>query len=261
MHDEDLREEFAAWLRPVREAEPPTLPVIRHRLRRRRARQAAGATVALAAVAGLAVAVNATLGPPRPPASSYSPTLRSNIPVTTSDTHPIAGGYQISSAYMVSAPVSALEVYGGTVTVTGSQRSTVSVSEHVEYFGSGSRPVMVRNLTGKKVTLEYGCSGDPLCVVSYDIQVPRNLGVLVDSAGGDIRLSSLAGRVAATRHRLLPGEHPAREREGHGHRPAVLHVAARHRREQQRGRRDGRAVLLTRAAVRAWGGSGPARTR
>jgi hypothetical protein len=198
MHDEDLREEFAAWLRPVREAEPPALPVIRRRLRRRRTRLAAGATAALAAVAGLAVAVSATLGPSRPPASSFSPSLRSNIPVTTSDAHPIPGGYQVSSAYTVSAPVSALEIYGGTVTVTGSQRSTVSVSEHVEYFGSGSRPAMVRNLSGKTMTLEYECSGDPLCVVSYDIQVPRGLDVLVDTSDGDIRLSSLAGSVTAT---------------------------------------------------------------
>jgi Putative adhesin len=198
MRDEDLREEFAAWLRPVREAEPPALPVIRRRLRRRRIRLAAGATAALAAVAGLAVTVNATLGAPRPPDSSFSPSLPSNIPVTTSGPHPVPGGYQVSSAYTVSSPVSSLEVYGGNITVTGSQRSTVSVSERVTWFGSGSRPAMVRNLTGKKVTLEYGCSGDPLCAVSYDIQVPRGLKVLVDSDRGAIRLSSLAGSVVAT---------------------------------------------------------------
>jgi Putative adhesin len=81
--------------------------------------------------------------------------------------------------------------------VTGSRRSTVSVSERVRWFGSGSRPAMVRNLTGKKVTLEYECSGEPLCAVTYDIQVPRGLAVLVDADRGDIRLSSLAGSVEA----------------------------------------------------------------
>jgi hypothetical protein len=198
MRDEDLREEFAAWLRPVREAEPPALPVIRRRLRRRRTRLAAGGAAALAAVAGLAVTVSTTFGGPPPPDTAASPGLPSNIPVTTSGPHPVPGGYQVSSAYTISSPVSSLEVYGGNITVTGSQRSTVSVSERVRWFGSGSRPAMVRNLTGKKVTLEYECSGDPLCVVSYDIQVPRGLKVLVDSDRGDIRLSSLAGSVVAT---------------------------------------------------------------
>jgi Toastrack DUF4097 len=175
MRDEDLREEFAAWLRPVREADPPDLPVIRRRLRRRRTRLAAGGAAALAA----------------------SPSLPSNIPATTSSPHSVRGGYQVSSSYTVSAPVSTLEVYGGSITVTGSRRSTVSVSERVWYSSSGSRPDMVRNLTGKTMTLEYGCSGEPLCVVTYDIRVPRGLDVTVDTSTGDIRLSSLTGSVAA----------------------------------------------------------------
>jgi hypothetical protein len=55
---------------------------------------------------------------------------------------------------------------------------------------------MVRNLTGKTMTLEeWECSG--LCTVSYDIQVPRSLDVSVDSGHGNIRLSSLSGSVAA----------------------------------------------------------------
>jgi hypothetical protein len=149
-------------------------------------------------VAGLAVTVSTTLGAPPPSDIADSPGLSSNIPVTTSAPHSVPGGYQVSAAYTVSAPVSALEVYGGnTVTVTGSQRSTVSISEHVTWFGSGSRPAMVRNLTGNKVTLEYTCSGEPLCAVSYDIQVPRGLSVMVNSSSGDIRFSALAGSVDA----------------------------------------------------------------
>ena len=220
MHDEDLREEFAAWLRPVREAHPPGLPALRRRLRRRQARQAIGGTAALVAVAGLAVVVSTTLGAPPAPAGPSAPAgapgstgapgatgasgsggilnLSSNIPVTTSGPRPVKGGYQVSSTYTVSAPVSALKVYGGTITVTGSQRASVSVSEHVRYFASGRKPVMTRNLTGRTMTLAYECSGDPLCVVSYAIQVPRGLAVSVQTSSGDIRLSALAGDVTAS---------------------------------------------------------------
>jgi hypothetical protein len=201
MRDEDLREEFAAWLRPVREASPPDLPVIRRRLRRRRTRLAAGGATALAAVAGIAVAVSTTFGvpwaPAGPPEAAVSPNLPSNIPVTTSGPHQIQGGYQVTSAYTISSPVSTLQVNEakGTITVTGSQRSTISVIERVTFHGSP--PTMVRNLTGKTVTLqEAECSGEPLCVVTYDIQVPRGLDVSVQSEG-NIRLSSLSGSVAA----------------------------------------------------------------
>jgi hypothetical protein len=202
MRDEDLREEFAAWLRPVRQADPPDLPVIRRRLRRRRTRRAVGGSAALAAVAGLAVALSATLGvpwaPARAPDAAGSSSPLSNIPVTTSGPHPAQGGYEISSSYTVSSPVSTLQVHAGpgTITVSGGQRSTVSVSERVTFHGSP--PTMIRNLTGKTVTLEeYQCSGEPLCVVSYDIRVPRGVAVSVQSEG-KIRLSSLAGSVTAT---------------------------------------------------------------
>jgi hypothetical protein len=199
MHDEDLREEFAAWLRPVREAEPPDLPVIRRRLRRRRARLAIGGSAALAAVAGIAVTIT-TLGASRTPAGpsdgTSPPSLPSNIPVTTTGPHPAHGGYEVTSSYTVSSPVSTLQVNEaqGSITVTGSQRSTIAVSERVWYPG---RPAtMVRNLTGKAMTLqEWTCSG--LCTVSYDIQVPRGLDVSVQSGGGSIRLSSLSGSVTA----------------------------------------------------------------
>lgn len=199
MRDEDLREEFAAWLRPVRDASPPELPVIRRRLRRRRTRQAIGGSAALAAVAGIAVAVSTTLGAPStpagPPGPTNAPRLPSNIPVTTTGPHPAHGGHEVISSYTVSSAVSTLQVNEGTgsITVTGSRRSTISVSERVWY--SGRPAAMVRNLTGKTMTLqEWECSGP--CIVSYDIQVPRGLDVDVQTQG-NIRLSSLAGNVAA----------------------------------------------------------------
>lgn len=202
MHDEDLRQAFAAWLRPLREAEPPGLPVIRRRLRRRRTRQAAGGTAALAAVAGIAVAVGATLGAPRAPAGSQSPTSpltqASSIPVTSSSPRPVQGGSQTSSTYAVSAPVTTLVVSSGVgaVAITGSQRSTVSVTEQVQF--SARPPAMTRTLAGKTLTLGYRCPAESLCSASYDIQVPRGLAVRVTSGVGEIRLSSLAGTVTAT---------------------------------------------------------------
>ena len=207
MRDEDLREEFAAWLRPVRDAEPPGLPVIRRRLRRRRTRQAAGGSAALAAVAGVAVAVSAALGGLRAPAaprattgpqSTTSPlTQASSIPVASSSPRPVQGGLQTSSTYTVSAPVSTLVVSSGVgaVAITGSQRSTVSVTEQVQY--SARPPAMTRTLAGKTLTLGYRCPDESLCSASYDIQVPRGLTVRVTSGAGEIRLSALAGPVTA----------------------------------------------------------------
>jgi hypothetical protein len=204
MREEDLREEFAAWLRPVRTAEPPALPVIRRRLRRRRTRQAVGGTAVLAAVAGLAVVVGTTAGAPRAPAGplpAASPLSQpSGIPVTTTSPRPVQGGYQASAAYTVSAPVSSLVVASelGAVTITGSQRSTVSVTEQVQF--SDRPPVMTRTVTGKTLTLDYRCPNESLCAASYDIQVPRDLAVRVSSDNGEIRLSALAGPVQASSH-------------------------------------------------------------
>jgi len=201
MRDEDLREEFAAWLRPVREAEPPGLPAIRRRLRRRRTRQAVGGSAALAAVAGIAVAVSATLGAPQAPAGSQGTTgplsQPSSIPVTSSSPHPVQGGSQTSSTYAVSAPVSTLVVSSGVgaVTITGSQRSTVSVTEQIQF--SARPPAMTRTLAGKTLTLGYRCPDESMCSASYDIQVPRGVAVRVSSGVGEIRLAALAGTVTA----------------------------------------------------------------
>ena len=201
MRDEDLREEFAAWLRRVREADPPGLPVIRRRLRRRRTRNAIAGTSALAAVAGLAVAIAAALGTPRLPPGPQGTTSplsqASGIPVTSSSPRPVPGGYQSSSAYTVSGPVSALMVSGGAgqVAITGSQRSAVSVTEQVRF--SARPPAMTRTLAGKTLTLGYQCPDESLCSASYDIQVPRGVAVQVSSETGEIRLFSLAGTVTA----------------------------------------------------------------
>ena len=315
MRDDDLREEFAAWLRPVREAEPPALPVIRRRLRRRRTRQAVGGTAAFAAAAGLAVVISTTAGAPQAPAGppAASPISQpSGIPVSTTSPRPVQGGYQASAAYTVSAPVSSLVVASelGEVTITGSQRSTVSVTEQIRF--SERPPAMTRTVTGKTLTLGYRCPNESMCAASYDIQVPRDMAVRVSSDNGEIRLSSLAGPVhASSRLGLISasgltsstasfasslGEIDAVftaaptavhattnmgainihvpgtvsydvtvSPDGLGSAnvtvPLVLLVPARHRRDLRHGQRADRAVLVTRAAVRASAGSGRARTR
>jgi hypothetical protein len=200
MLDENLREEFADWLRPIREAAPPGLPVIRHRLRRRRARNAAAGVVTLAAAAGIALGVHVAGGPAATTVSSRPApaTATSAIPVTTARPTAIQGRYQVSASYTISAPVGTLIVSDGLgqVTVTGSQRSTVAVTERMQY--SAEAPAMTRSLTGRVLTLGYTCPREQVCSASYDIQVPRGIAVRVSNGIGEIRLSSLAGPVTAT---------------------------------------------------------------
>jgi hypothetical protein len=84
----------------------------------------------------------------------------------------------------------------GEVTVTGSQRSTVSVTEQIQF--SDRPPVMTRAVTGKTLTLGYRCPNESRCAASYDIQVPRDMAVRVSSGNGEIQLSSLSGPVHAS---------------------------------------------------------------
>jgi hypothetical protein len=145
--------------------------------------------------------VSATLGVPRTPAGPQGTTgplgQASSIPVTSSSPRPVQGGLQTSSTYEVPGPVSTLVVSSGlgAVAITGSHRSTVSVTERVRF--SARPPAMTRTLAGKTLTLGYKCPDESLCTASYDIQVPRGVTVRVSSGLGEIRLSSLAGTVTA----------------------------------------------------------------
>lgn len=198
MHDEDLREAFDEWLRPVREASPPDIRVIRRRLRRRRARNAATGVTALAAAAGLAVTVHLATGSSRGPAGTEPATAASQVAAVTTSPSPVQGGYQVSASYTVSSPVRTIVVSGqlGSISVTGSQRANVSVSEQLRY--SVKAPAMTRDLTGGTLKLGYSCQVEQMCGASYSIQVPRGITVLVSNKNGTIRLSSLAGPVTAT---------------------------------------------------------------
>jgi hypothetical protein len=71
MHDDDLREQLAEWVRPVTALAVPDIRVLRRRARRRRIRRVATAAVATAAVAAVAVSVTAAIGDPARPAQGH----------------------------------------------------------------------------------------------------------------------------------------------------------------------------------------------
>jgi hypothetical protein len=183
MRDEDLREEFASWLRPIREAEPPAMPLIRRRLRRRQGRNVGAVIVVLAVVAGTVLALHLSGGTTRPVAAGASPAQER---------------YQSSAAYAVSSSLTTLVVTGGVgeVSIAGSKQAMTSVTDEISY--SATAPVLSRVVTGKILTLGSTCPVQQLCVVDYDIQVPSGVAVRVSLRAGTIRLSGLAGQVTAT---------------------------------------------------------------
>jgi hypothetical protein len=200
MREEDLREAFTDWLRPVREAEPPDMPVIRRRMRRHRGRMAAAFAAAAVGAAVIVVTVHPTGAAPHGTASPQPGvrTATSTVSAATSRPSPIQGGYQVSSSYTVSSPVRTLIVSGGLggINIAGSQRSTVSVTEQLRY--STTPPVMTRSLTGGTLRLGYTCPNQTMCSASFDIQVPGGITVMAANGDGSINLSSLAGPVKAT---------------------------------------------------------------
>jgi hypothetical protein len=99
--------------------------------------------------------------------------------------------------FTVSARVTALVINGGSgsVDVTGSSRSTVSVSQQASY--SGKPPSAAHVLRGTTLTLSYNCLAQIVCGMAYDIQVPRGVAVTAGTGAGAVTLTSLAGPVTA----------------------------------------------------------------
>jgi len=99
--------------------------------------------------------------------------------------------------YAVAAPLRALTVNDqvGSVTITGSNRSSVHVTEHQTY--RGLPPQTRRSVSGGTLTLGYSCRSSD-CGVSYVIQIPQSLRVQVSTGTGAIWLRSLLGRINAT---------------------------------------------------------------
>jgi hypothetical protein len=102
-----------------------------------------------------------------------------------------------ATVFTVSARVTAVVIDGGSgsIDVTGSSRSTVAASQQLSY--SGKPPTAAHVLHGTTLTLSYSCPGEPLCGVSYAVQVPAGVSVTVATGTGPVTLTSLAGTVTA----------------------------------------------------------------
>jgi hypothetical protein len=98
---------------------------------------------------------------------------------------------------LISSAVTGLVVRGsvGAVSITGGDRSTVSITAHLVYRGSA--PVITRQVTGGVLDLGYRLPNCSDCGVSFDLTVPRGIGVTVRLGVGRIALSSLSGTIAA----------------------------------------------------------------
>lgn len=104
---------------------------------------------------------------------------------------------QRTDTFTAQAPPGGLAVLDdvGSVTITGSNRDTIAVTERLSY--RGYPPVTKRSLNGGVLTLSYRCRSDD-CGVAYDIEVPRSLSVRVNADTASISLTSLAGQVHAS---------------------------------------------------------------
>ena len=105
---------------------------------------------------------------------------------------------QRTESYLVSSAVGQLKVQDsvGGVSITGANRSTISITAHLVYRGGA--PVITRRRTGRTLELGYTCPARSRnCGVSFDLTVPRDLGAIVDLEVGPIRLSGLSGTISA----------------------------------------------------------------
>jgi hypothetical protein len=124
----------------------------------------------------------------------------------TGSTTPVASGHPTASdlhrqgrwarravGYQVRSTVGMVVIHGGvgSVSVTGTARSTVSVSAHLAYRGRD--PVLGRQIRRGVLELSDTCG---TCRISYDLAVPRGLGVIVHYSVGQIRLTGLGGTVS-----------------------------------------------------------------
>lgn len=224
MLDEELREEFAAMLAPIRDAAPPGMPNIKRRMRHRRARNAAVGTAAIAAVAATGLTVSMTAfsngapvgdtetlagshGSPGQAFTSASPVpfpsdigvQGQNVNIAGINIPGLAGEHRKALTYTVRNPVNSLvfNADASSIAITGSKRSTVSVTEYIQYLTAP--PVAHRALSGKQLKLGYTCPADAIeCGISYVVAVPRDIAVRIGMDSGITRLSDLSGPLSAT---------------------------------------------------------------
>ena len=102
-----------------------------------------------------------------------------------------------AASFTVSARVTAVVINGGagSVAVTGSARSTVSVSQQATY--TDTPPKATHVLHGTTLTVSYTCPAQIVCSMSYQVQVPRDVAVSVSTGAGAVTLTSLAGALSA----------------------------------------------------------------
>ena len=103
--------------------------------------------------------------------------------------------------YDIASGVTTVAINGGagTITVTGSSRSTIAVTEQAYYSQADKPPTTRHVVSGPTLTLSYSCPAQLTCGVAYDVLVPRGVTVRVSDREGAITLASLAGPVQATR--------------------------------------------------------------
>lgn len=102
-----------------------------------------------------------------------------------------------AQTFTVSARVTSLVVKGGTgsITVTGTSRRTILVSQRASY--SKTAPAATHVVAGTTLTLGYTCPAQLVCGMAYDVQVPRGVAVRAVTTAGAITLTALAGPVSA----------------------------------------------------------------
>lgn len=102
-----------------------------------------------------------------------------------------------TTSFTVSARVTAVVINGGSgsVDVTGSARSTVSVSQQPTYTDTPPKGTHV--VHGTTLTLAYTCPHQIVCSMSYEVQVPRGVAVSVSTGAGAVTLTSLGGTLNA----------------------------------------------------------------
>jgi len=103
-----------------------------------------------------------------------------------------------TKTYLVSSAVSMLTVQSGvsSVSITGASRSTISITAHLIYHGGA--PQVTHRVSGHLLALGYTCpSRSRDCGVSFDLTVPRGIGVFVGVDVGQIRLNGLSGMIDA----------------------------------------------------------------
>jgi hypothetical protein len=108
-----------------------------------------------------------------------------------------AAHYPAATSFTIDSRVTTvvIDAGSGSVDVTGSDQTTVGVSQQASY--TTTPPVARHVLSGTTLTLSYNCGGELFCNVSYTVRVPRAVAVRVSGGAGAVTLTSLAGPATA----------------------------------------------------------------